>query len=190
MPGRLGIGRWKGVIVGPHDEIGERQLEDSHYLIFGMIEFIPCPLTVRQIFQLAQEVALVLAGPLAGSEGRTDGAFGSSLPQLEGGELGHCLLLECLALFAPEVLPDSLLLPLLEALTERPHCQKWTQKASIVTTIMAKYLCEEVPFASMSRSANRSALRGVLCVVDLPSKEVIRETSRARFLSKSGFCGQ
>src|SRR3989442_9755411 len=56
----MGIGLRKIVVTGPHDEIGQRELAESHHVIFTVIEFIHGPLRGVQVLQCAQEVTLLL----------------------------------------------------------------------------------------------------------------------------------
>src|SRR5258706_221382 len=46
---------------------------------------------------------------------------------------------------------------------------------------------EEYFFHRLCQNANRSALLGVLCIVDFPMRHVLPAKRRARFLSKAGF---
>jgi hypothetical protein len=105
VPGRLGVGAWEVRVSGPHDQIRQGQLEHGHRLILGVVEFIHGPFARRQILQLSEQVALLLAGSLAGIKSRHDGVFGFPLALLERGELGSCLLLEHLTSFALSSIP-------------------------------------------------------------------------------------
>ena len=108
LPRRLGIGLRKIVVARPHDFIGERQLKSGHHLILRVIQLVHRPLARCQIFQMAQEVALALAGPLAGVESCHNSVFDFPLALLERSQLGCCLLLERLAFLAQQERPHGL----------------------------------------------------------------------------------
>src|SRR5258708_28088817 len=50
MPGRLSIGSRKIGSARPHHQIGERQLEHGHHLIFGMLQLIHHALLLLEVF--------------------------------------------------------------------------------------------------------------------------------------------
>ncbi len=122
MPGRLGVGSREILITGPHHEIHQRQLQHGHSLILRVVQFIHRPLARCQILQLAQQIALLLAGALAGGEGRNDGPFGFPLALLERGQPSCRFLLKRLALLTQKEGPHVLLSPLLKARGEHLLC--------------------------------------------------------------------
>ena len=60
-PSRMGKGGRKIVVPCPHDQVCQSNLANGHHLVLLVVQFIHHPLVGREVFQGAEQIALLLA---------------------------------------------------------------------------------------------------------------------------------
>ncbi len=58
----MGLVRWKKAVTSPHEQSDQHQLENSHDMVCGVVEFIHGPFLFVEGLQITQHRALLNAG--------------------------------------------------------------------------------------------------------------------------------